>query len=110
MKQQTFYLLAVLILGTFIGWVDLHAVEVQWSVLFLFLFGAALGIASPSLPWLSGLLLGLSVPAAHLIAPVFHAHPIIPPHRFGGAFLALIPAFMGAYAGALLRALVGATH
>jgi hypothetical protein len=110
MKRLTIYLSAVLILGTFIGWVDLHTDEVQWSVLFLLLFGAVLGIANPALPWLSGLLLGLSVPAAHLIVQVYHAHPIILPKHFGGAFLALIPAFMGAYAGGLLRALVGATQ
>jgi hypothetical protein len=110
MKQLTFHLSAVLILGTFIGWVDLHVEEVQWSVLFLLLFGAVLGVANPSLPWLSALLLGLSIPAAHLIAPLFHVHPIIPPNHFGWTFLALIPAFIGAYAGALVRALVGATQ
>jgi hypothetical protein len=63
-----------------------------------------LGLAQPSAAWRWALAEGLWIPLAHLICPHFGIHPryAVKPNEFA-AFLAMIPAMMGAYAGSLGR-------
>ena len=97
--------ISALVFAVTIGWVDLHSAEVQWSVLFLLLFSCLLGLASPGAAWLWAAIVGLSVPAAHLLARLTGISPIVPPTHFGWTFLALIPAYVGASTGAIVRVL-----
>ena len=87
-----------------IGYLDLHADEVQGIVLLLITFSVIVGLYMPRLSWLTGLLLGSSVFAAHgLLAILGYEQPYpVEPNLFA-AFLALIPAFIGAFAGAFIH-------
>jgi hypothetical protein len=103
--SPTLCLIAALILGMSIGWLDLHVEEVQWSVLLLLVLGAVLGYMCARFAWLWALVIGLCIPVAHLLGRLAGVYPIIPPSSFGWTFLALVPAFLGTYAGALVRIL-----
>lgn len=93
-----------LVSGFAVGAVDLHAVEVQPAVLLILLFAGLLSFVQPRGAWLWGLLLGGAVPAAHFIAPLIGVHPPYPvlPNRWA-TFIALVPAFAAAGAGAMLN-------
>jgi hypothetical protein len=90
-------LLAAVVLGLAIALVD---VSPGWddtgvSAGALFLAAAALGATRPSRAWLSALALGLWVPALNIAV---RGNP--------AAVLALVPAFLGAFAGAGARRLL----
>jgi hypothetical protein len=108
--SPTLCLIAALILGMSIGWLDLHVEEVQWSVLLMLVLGAVLGYVCARFAWLWALVIGLCIPVAHLIGRFAGVHPIIPPSSFGWTFLALVPSFLGTYAGALARILSRPGH
>ena len=95
-----------LLAGAVIGYVDLQVEEVQWPVLFLLISGVCLGLAWPRLAAMSAIVLGSSVPATHLLAPHLGIKPVIPPTHFIYTFIALVPAFLGCFAGALARNLM----
>jgi hypothetical protein len=89
--------------GTVLGWLDVHGQSVQVPALFLFVTGALLAAANPDGAWRRALMLGLSVPLAHLIGQVTG---IVMPHAvesYSVAFLALVPAMAGSAAGAAAR-------
>jgi hypothetical protein len=105
MKSPTaVYVTLIIVFGFITGYLDLHADEVQGIVLLLITFSAIVGMYLPRLAWLTGLLLGSSVFAAHgLLSILGYAQPYpVEPNLFA-AFLALIPAFIGAFAGAFIR-------
>ena len=88
---------AAVVLGLAIALVD---VSPGWddtgvSAGVLFLAAAALGAVRPSRAWLSALALGLWVPALNIAV---RGNP--------AALLALVPAFLGAFAGAGARRLL----
>ena len=95
-----------LLTGAAIGYVDLQVEEVQWPVLFLIICGVCLGLAWPRLAAMSAMVLGSSVPAAHLVAPHLGIKLFIPATHFIHTFIALVPAFLGCFAGALARNLM----
>lgn len=66
----------------------------------------AFGLARPQGAWRWGLLIGLGIPAVHLAVPAFGFSPAYPV-RPGPwiTLLALIPALLCAYLGALVRRL-----
>jgi hypothetical protein len=88
-----------------IGWVDTHAEEVQWSVGFLLLGSGLLSVLDPRRAWLWALLLGLSVPAGHLVQRACGGAPPYPLSSFAATFLALVPASLGALLGFGVRRL-----
>lgn len=81
------------------GWVDTHAEEVQPAALLLVLATAALSFFEPRRAWLWWLVLGLSIPGAHLWARSAGTPLPYEVNSFGGTFLALLPAGLGALLG-----------
>ena len=98
MKPSDWLLLGgALALGLALALVD---VEPGWddtgvSAAGVLLVAAAFGAARPSRPWLWGLAVGLWIPALNV---VLRGNP--------GALLALVPALLGAFAGAGARRLL----
>lgn len=81
------------------GWVDTHAEEVQPAALLLVLSTAALSFFDSRRAWLWCLVLGLSIPATHLWARSIGMALPYEVGSFGGTFLALVPAGIGALLG-----------
>jgi len=92
-----------------VGWLDVHATDdVQPVVAALLVFGFGFGAHRPARAWLAALALFAAVPLAELWADVAHLHPAaIPPAPLYETVIALIPALLGAYAGAAVRWGVG---
>ena len=99
-------LIAVLGIGAFAVNVDLHNDEVQAAVLVLGAGGFVIGLMCPRAAWWSALLLGLSIPVGDYFAPRIGLVNVPPAPFNSGAFLALIPAFIGVYSGVGVRALI----
>ena len=106
MLPKTVLVLVTLALGALVGYTDLRAEEVQPVVLLIVSFAAVLGAAYPDGAWRRALMLGLSVPLAHLISHYTGRALPYPLPRFADTFLALIPAFVGSYIGVALRRVV----
>lgn len=106
MLTKTVLVLVTLALGTLVGYTDLRAEEVQPAVLLLLSFGVLMGAAYPDGAWRRALMLGLSVPLAHVISHYTGRALPYPVPRFADTFLALIPAFIGTYIGVALRRVV----
>lgn len=106
MLTKALLALVTLALGTLVGFTDLRAEEVQPAVLMIVSFGALLGAAYPEGAWRRALMLGLSVPVAHLVAQYTGRVLPYPVPHFLDTFLALIPAFVGTYLGVGLRKVV----
>ena len=98
-----------LALGLFIGWVDSRVEPVQLTVLLLLAcgFGLGLWLAPARVLWLCALLLGAGVFLFHVGETWFSVEPRYPsePNIFA-SLLALAPAFIGMFAGALARKFV----
>jgi len=90
------------------GWVDTHAEEVQPAVLLLLVSTAVLSFLDPRRALLWWLVLGLSVPAAHLWVRVTGRTLPYEMHAYAGSFLALVPAALGAAIGLGSRRLLSA--
>lgn len=104
------YILACLV-STAIGYVDAHTktddnlpmVLILLNVTFLF------GVMQPKHAWHWAFIIGLGVPVAHLLGHVFGYRPPYPVEpNVLITFIALIPAFIGAYLSVLTRTLVSA--
>lgn len=110
MYLKSLWLLA-LVLGLLAGYVDLHAKEVQLPVFLILLFTCLLSLAHSKGAWHWALIVGGSIPLAHFIGRALGYAPPYPvqPNIFA-TFLALIPAFIGAYSGVLLRYLTTFAH
>ena len=98
-------LLLTVALGTLTGFVDVNVTEVQLTAFLLMSFACLLGALHPVGAWRRALMLGLSVPLAHLVAHVTGAtlpYTVADP---ADTFRALIPAFLGSYLGVGMRRL-----
>jgi hypothetical protein len=100
-KNLLFYCLAGLV-GLVIGYMDTRSDEVQGSVLLLLVFTFIFGVTQPKNSWRWALLIGLGIPATYLIAFIINYKL---PYKvyWITTFIALIPAFIGAYSGMLVR-------
>jgi NO-binding membrane sensor protein with MHYT domain len=98
--------MAVLV-GALAGYVDTHNDEVQATVLVLGVGMAIAGFASPRWSWLAAVVAGSCILFAHLIARALGSPPLYPiqPNIFA-SLLAIIPALLGAVAGAAARRVV----
>ena len=94
---------AALPVGVLIGMVDAHAEEVQPAVLLFLLAGAGLGALAPRAAIPVGVVLGLGVPIAGAWMRLHDVPLAFPTNSYWGGFLALIPATLGALAGAWAR-------
>jgi hypothetical protein len=117
-RREMFESLAVLRIaaigaGLFAAWVDFHNDEPQAPMLVIVIGSFLLGVIRPQKAWLWGLIIGLCMPAAHLIGPRLGMHPIdagTAATSSGALSLAvlIIPAIICAYLGAGFRKLISA--
>jgi len=94
-----------LIFGALTGYADLLSDTFLFPFALLLVFGGLLGFAQPRRASDSAFILGLCVPVARLLAVIVD-YPL--PYQitdFHTTFTALIPAFAGAYCGALVARL-----
>jgi hypothetical protein len=105
-----FALLLTVVMGTLAGYVDLNVTEVQRPAVLIMSFACLLGASHPNGAWRRALVLGLSVPLAHVIAHVTGATLPYAMDHAGSTLLALIPAFVGSYLGVGMRRLWAAQH
>jgi hypothetical protein len=104
MRPRLWHYLFALFLGLVIGWLDLHSVEVQPTVLLLLVFGLFLGFAQPRHAWRWALLLAIWVPLGGFAAQVAGLRTAAPAEPgVIASFIAFIPALVGAYGGALVN-------
>jgi hypothetical protein len=93
--------------AAFAGWVDFNNDEPQAAVLVILVITALLGCLLPGKAWLWGIIVALGLPAMYLLQRAMGLQPTSPPSpRWYASLLALIPAFIGAYAGALVRVII----
>lgn len=95
-------LIASLLASWLTAYVDVHNDEVQAAVLVILVSTFLLGLVNPCRGWVYAIVIGLSIPAAYLACPVLgivQKYP--PPSNILPTFVAMIPAFLGAYSGAL---------
>ena len=93
--------------GIFAGWVDFNNDEPQAAVLVILVVTFLLGLIQPKFAWLWAIIVALCLPGVYLAATGLGYHPVSPPSPgWYASLLALIPAFIGAYAGALGRMII----
>ena len=92
-----------LIAGGFAATVDMHATDVQATVLTLLVLGVLLGFAQPRRWWLWGIAEGGTIPLAYVVAPSLGITPRAwPEPSTFAALLAVLPAFVATALGAAL--------
>jgi len=90
--------------GIFAGWVDFNNDEVQAAVLVILVVTFLLGMIIPSRAWLWAIIVALCLTGVYLLAHRLGYQPVSPPSPgWYASLIALIPAFIGAYSGALAR-------
>ncbi len=97
--------LALALIGAFIaGAVDFNNDEPQAAVIVIVGFAGALGFIRPKYAWLWAIIVGLGVPLVYLVASALgYRSRGVPEPGWYASLIALIPAFISAYAGVLLR-------
>ncbi len=92
-------LLLTVAAGVLVGVIDVRSVEVQGSVGVLFAAAFFLAAWHPEGAWRRGLMLGMSVPLAHLVSSVTgHALPYTVDSPVS-TLLAVVPAMLGTMVG-----------
>lgn len=91
--------------GTLTGFVDLHVTEVQLTAFLLTSFSCLLGAVHPVGAWRRALMLGLSVPLAHVVASVTGATLPYTADDPAATILFVVPALLGSYLGVGMRRL-----
>ncbi len=104
--------LALAIAAALIGWMDFHVNDdVQPVAGALLVLGFGFGAYRPRRAWLFAVALFLAVPGAEVARDAFVRHPgAHEPSPVYESAIALIPALLGAYAGAGLRWLARAAR
>lgn len=93
--------------GIFAWWVNSRNDEPQAAVLVILMVTFLLGFLVPARAWLWALVTGACLPVGYLLARSVGYLPVIPVEPgWYASFIALIPAFIGAYGGALARLLL----
>lgn len=100
--------LAAALIGAFIaGAVDFNNNEPQAAVIVIVVFAGALGFIRPKYAWLWAIIVGLGVPLVYLIASALGYRPRgVPEPGWYASLIALIPAFISAYGGVLVRKII----
>jgi two-component system LytT family sensor kinase len=102
-SQQLAAVIGALVAGSVIGWLDLSATDVQGPLLLIMLGAFILGMSGRLAPWLAGILIGVGVVGAHLVAWAVGAAS----DAGFGSIISVVPAIGAAYAGRFMGALVG---
>jgi hypothetical protein len=96
--------------GIFAGWVDFNNDEPQAAVLVILVVTFLTGLIWPRRAWLWAIIVALCLPGVYLLARGFGYQPVSPPSPgWYASLIALIPAFIGAYSGALARFIITST-
>jgi len=101
-KPELWLHLWTLFVGVLVGLMDVRANEVQMTVLLLLAFGFFAGFNQPRRAWRWALLLGVWVPIFAFIAMGIGLTQFRAQQQFG-SFIALVPAFLGTYAGVVVK-------
>ena len=109
MKKSMFWICLALSFagGIFALWVDSRNDEPQAAVLIILVVTFLVGFLLPKRAWLWALIVGLCLPLGYLVTRAVGILPQVPvePGWYASA-IAVIPAFIGAYAGALGRLVI----
>jgi len=90
--------------GAFAGWVDFNNDEPQAAALVVMAVTFLVGFLLPRRAWLWAIIVALCMPGMYLLLRGLGYQPVsVPEPGFYASLLALIPAFIGAYWGALMR-------
>jgi hypothetical protein len=89
------------LLGAAAGYIHIRALDLTLPALLVAATSMFLGVARPRKPWRWALLVALCLPAAQLLAFISRVNPTR--GEVAASFVALVPAFVGAYGGSLLR-------
>ncbi len=104
--QRTTVICAILALaaGLLAGAVDFNATEPQPAALMVLAFAGLLGFSQPRNAWRWAIIVALGLPLAHLTLRQlgFQSRDPVSPGEYA-TLIALIPAFIGAYGGVLIR-------
>jgi hypothetical protein len=93
--------------GIFAGWVDFNNDEPQAAVLVILVVTFLLGLILPGRAWLWVIIVAICLPGVYLFLRNLGYQPVSPPSpSWYASLLPLIPAFTGAYAGALGRVII----
>ncbi len=102
-NKTTIVLLLALLGGLFVGYIDSHASEVQATLMVMLPITFVLGFIEPKRAALWALIVGLSVPVSYLWLLATGQHYTAPPPNGFTTLIALVPAFVGTFSGAILR-------
>ena len=101
---EMLYLVLAVIGGLLAGAVDFNNDEPQAAVIVIVAFAGLLGLIQPRQAWRWALIVGLGIPIVYLIATGLGYHSkSVPEPGWYASLIALIPAFISTYCGALLR-------
>jgi hypothetical protein len=103
--------LLALVGGLFAGVIDSNATEPQPAALLVLIFAGLLGFAQPRNAWRWAIIVTLGLPLAQVSLRLLGAQPRDPvsPGEYA-TLIALIPAFIGAYGGVLIRRMSQSTR
>jgi cyanate permease len=99
---------ALAVIGAILaGAVDFNNDEPQAAVIVIVVFAGLSGFIQPKRAWLWAIIVGLGIPLIYLIATAlgYHSRSVAEPGWYA-SLIALIPAFISAYCGALLRKVI----
>ena len=101
--------IAIAVIGALIaGAVDFNNDEPQAAVIVIVVFAGLLGFIQPRKAWRWAIIEGLGVPTVYLIATALgYRSKSVPEPGWYASLIALIPAFISTYCGALLRKILG---
>lgn len=104
---QWIYPVLALVGGIFAWWVDSRNDEPQAAVLVILMATFVLGFVVPRRAWLWATVVGVCIPIGYLLARMLgYLLPAPLEPGWYASIIALIPAFIGAYAGALGRLII----
>jgi len=104
MIMDVVWVIVALIGGFLAGAVDFNNNEPQAAVIVIVVFAGLLGFIQPRKAWRWALIVGLGVPIVYLIATALgYSSKSVPEPGWYASLIALIPAFISTYCGALLR-------
>jgi hypothetical protein len=90
--------------GIFAWWVDSRNDEPQAAVLVILMVTFVVGFLVPRRAWLWAIITGVCLPLGYLLARAVGYLPVdLPEPGWYASIIAIIPAFIGAYVGALAR-------
>ena len=107
----TMLCIAIALTGAFIaGAVDFNNNEPQAAVIVIVAFAGLLGFIQPRTAWLWAVIVGLGIPVVYLVATALGYHSKgVPEPGWYASLIALIPAFISAYLGVLVRKILAAS-